>query len=230
MKTVLITGANRGLGLAFCHYYLKQGDCVIACCREGTGACSLQELIRTWPSTLSVYKLDVTNENDINTLSNTLLGIAIDVLINNAGLFKIRDTDATQEFKAWYGIFAVNSIAPYLISHAFKANLQQSKEKKIINISSRMGSISYNMKGDACPYRTSKAALNAVTKNLAIEFAPLEILVVAIHPGWVQTDMGKRNASLTARESSSAIANVIDNLMIENSGRFISYLGEEISW
>lgn len=230
MKTALITGANRGLGLALCEYYLKENYIVIACCRNIEHAYQLQKLQSHTNNHLNIEQLDVCKIDSIQNLKNRLSGYPLDILINNAGIYSVDKYPYQSSDNPWELIFRTNTIGPYLITHALKENLQLGQEKKIINISSYMGSIALNNNAIECPYRASKAALNAISKNLAIELQADGMLCVSIDPGWVKTDMGGPDGLLAPAESAAHIAKTIRNLRIEQSGGFYRYDGDSMPW
>lgn len=230
MATILITGANRGIGLEFCKQYLQKQYQVFACCRNINTANELIKLKANNPEQLSIIPLDVASESSIKELKNQIGQHSIDILINNAGIYTVLEDNYHLDANAWQKFFMVNSIAPYLITHTLLENCQISSQKKIINITSFMGSISENTDGINVPYRASKTALNALTKSLAIENISHKMIIIAMSPGWVQTDMGGTNAPLSPEESVSAMINQIEKLTPEDSGKFYSYNGREIPW
>ncbi len=230
MATILITGANRGIGLEFCKQYLQKQYQVYACCRNINTANELIKLKANNPDQLSIVPLDVDSEASINELKNHVGQQPIDIVINNAGIFTANKNNDTFDANAWQKFFMINSIAPYLISQKLLENCQNSSLKKIINITSELGSIGENTDGLNVAYRASKAALNAITKSLAVQNTIKKMMIIAIHPGWVRTDMGGTNAPISPEESVSAIINQIEKLTPEDTGKFYSYNGREIPW
>lgn len=230
MSTILVTGANRGIGFEFCKQYLEKKNKVFACVRNTNTAKDLISLKTCYDDNLSVLSLDLESENNIRNLKCELGDEPIDILINNAGIYSFNmETDHT-DGAAWQKIFQTNSIAPYLITHALLNNIELGKQKKIINISSNMGSISLNHDGMNIPYRASKAALNAITKSSAITNMSRKITIIAMHPGWVRTDMGGINGLLSTKESVEAMIAQIDKINLEDSGKYFSYDGKELTW
>lgn len=230
MPTILITGANRGLGLEFCKQYLKKQYQVYACCRHINTANELIKLKSDYPEQLSIIPLDVTSENSIDELKNHINHHSIDILINNAGIYTDNESVHHYDVNTWQKFFMVNSIAPYLITLTLLENCKKSSQKKIININSGLGSISEISDGTNIPYRASKAAQNAITKSLAAENISHKMIIVAMSPGWVRTDMGGVNAPLSPAESVSAMINQIEKLTAKDTGKFYSYNGKEIPW
>jgi NAD(P)-dependent dehydrogenase (short-subunit alcohol dehydrogenase family) len=230
MRTILVTGANRGIGYSFCQGFLEKGNKVIACCRQPQQADALQQLKLAYGERLAIKTVDVSKEETIKNLASELKGTAIDILINNAGVYNVPEVDHKTTSAGWQVLFATNAIGPYLLSYALKNNLEAGREKKIVNISSYMASITLNDNALECPYRASKAALNAVNKNLSIEFKEIGIMSVAIDPGWVRTDMGGSNGFLSPEESVSHITSVLEKLTMKNTGEFINYKGEQMPW
>src|SRR5262245_31651614 len=180
--TVLITGANRGLGLEFTRQYAADGWHVIACCRDPKEAPELKKL------KAEVHALDVTSQESIDHLAKTLNGKPIDVLINNAGTHGDRRSFGETDIALWKQIFAVNTIAPYQVLAALLDNVVAGAQKKVVNISSKVGSIGDAPGGGNYAYRSSKTALNMVMVNAAHELKNHGITILLIHPGWVQTD------------------------------------------
>lgn len=227
-RTVLITGANRGIGLAFCKAYAKRGWDVIATCRHPEDARDLQTL-----STVRILPLDVCDERSIQALAASLSSKRLHLLINNAGIFgekKDIDTESIlSEFK-------VNALGPLLVSNALLLPLlsgaTQDSPTKIVNITSRMGSIAENSSGGSYGYRASKAALNMITKTLDVDFkqAGKPIAVTAMHPGYIQTDMTNKQGDMPPEEAVAKMMAFIDRLDLTNSGKFIHRDGYELPW
>jgi NAD(P)-dependent dehydrogenase (short-subunit alcohol dehydrogenase family) len=232
MPTVLITGANRGLGLEFVRQYCDAGWNVIATCRDPKSATDLAALDRAYPS-LNVHALDVGDFAAIDALARGLKGRPIDVLLNNAGIFgpkPVGDNDPRQmfghmDYGIWAEILRINTMAPMKMAEAFIDNVIASHQKKFVAISSIEGSIA-GAKGRIYAYKTSKAALNMVVKNLAMDLAPRGAITAAFCPGWVKTRMGGDAAPLEAPASIAGIRRVVDGLTLETSGQFWLYTGE----
>jgi NAD(P)-dependent dehydrogenase (short-subunit alcohol dehydrogenase family) len=225
---ILITGANRGIGLEFVRQYAEAGWKVIACCRDLTQATGLQALVNIYPD-IRVYALDVADFSAIDALAAVLKDVKIDVLINNAGVYPRSDLEHA-DTEQWLHAFKVNSMAPYKMATAFTPNLAASQLKKVVTLSSKMGSLDDNTSGGSYIYRTSKVAANMVMKSLAIDLKAYGIAVAVLHPGWVQTEMGGPGALIDTQTSVSGLRRVIEDLNLENSGRFIAYDGKVISW
>lgn len=223
MATVLVTGANRGLGLEFVRQYAADGWTVIACCRKPAEAKELKKLA----GSIEVETLDVGVDAEIAALAKRLKGRAIDLLINNAGVYGPRSgTDTT----AWLGVFRVNSIAPFHLAHALADNVAKSEQKRIVSISSAMGSIGGNGSAGDYVYRSSKAALNMTMKGLSNELRDRGVIVAVLSPGWVKTDMGGRGAPLEAKDSIASLRRVIAGLKAKDGGKFFSHDGKSIAW
>ncbi|MSP77199.1 MAG: SDR family oxidoreductase [Rhodospirillaceae bacterium] len=223
MPTVLVTGAARGLGLDFTRQYVAKGWKVIACARK-------PEALKLLGGDVQPHKLEVTDYAAVTALANTLSGEAIDVLICNAG---IAGREATVlgsiDPNVWRQTFEVNTLAPLMMAEAFVEHVARSQQKKLIAISSRLGSITHATNGRYA-YRASKTALNMEWKGLSIDTAAKGLICVVMHPGWVQTDMGGSAAPLTIDQSVPAMVKVIDGLTPEQNGHFINYDGSEIAW
>lgn len=233
MDTILITGANRGIGLELAKQYLNAGWQVIACCRDPANANELNKLAHQQLENkkLLIAKLDVTHSEDIKRLANELKDFSIDICINNAGIWGPSDMSfGAIEPNSWLKAFEINTIAPLMLAQALINQIARSKHKIIANISSIMGSVSANTEGNTYVYRSSKAALNAVTKSLAIDLKPKDITVVALHPGWVKTAMGGPDAEISAEQSVAGIKKILSSLTLNDTGCFISYDDKVLSW
>ena len=227
MPNVLITGANRGLGLEFARQYLADGWRVFAACRDPGHATELNAL----EGDLSVLALAVDLSRQIEDAAAALRDETLDVLINNAGMFGPRDAQlGNLDPAAWRHVFEVNTIAPIKIAEAFLGNVERAANGRIATVSSKMGSIGLMEKGNEYIYRSSKAALNAAHKALANEVAERGVACAVMHPGWVRTDMGGGEADIDTTESVSGMRKVIENLSIDQTGRFWNYDGEELPW
>ena len=228
--SILITGTNRGIGLEFVKHYLKNNEKVIATYRNKNSAKDLLELKNT-TSNLFLLELDVSNPNSINEFASKITDQPIDTFINNAGVFGPRNNEfGNFNAKEWLDVFNINTIAPLLITQKILKNLRLGKNKKLVFISSKVGSIEENTGGGMYIYRSSKTALNQVIKSLSIDFKDENFIAAALHPGWVQTDMGGPNALIDTKTSVKGMAEVIDSLVLKNSGRFYNYDGSSIPW
>ena len=223
MPTVLITGAARGLGLDFTRQYAARGWKVHACARKPEGLGLVKGDIHT-------HRLEVTDYAAVKALAQELREEAIDVLICNAG---IAGREATVlgsiDPDTWRQTFEVNTLAPLKMAEAFVEHVVRSQHKKLIAISSRLGSIAQADNGRYA-YRASKAALNMEWKGLSIDLGGRGVICTVLHPGWVQTDMGGSSAPLTIDQSVPAMVKVIEGLTARHNGRFINYDGSEIPW
>ena len=233
-STILITGANRGIGLELVRQYLHEGWQVIACCRSPEKATDLSRLASRTRGNLHILPLDVRDDSAFSRLSLSLSGEGIDILFNNAGVYgphaQSEPACAHTDKQSWQDTFLVNTIAPLQLVEALKPNLLLGEKKLVALMSSRMGSLSDNSSGGAYIYRSSKAALNAVGKSLSIDLAEEGIGVALMHPGWVQTDMGGASALITTTESVRGIKSVLDDFSLSQSGQFINYNGIVIPW
>ncbi|RCU48849.1 SDR family oxidoreductase [Corallincola luteus] len=230
-STIMITGANRGIGLAFVEKYLQQGDQVIACCRHPGEAHQLHSLKRIHKDQLQMHTLDVDAPESIEQLANKLSTARIDILINNAGVYGPKGSVLGEiSQNDWQKVFTTNAIAPLLVCQAFQQQVAQSQQKIMVCISSKMGSMADNSSGGSYIYRSSKAALNAVVKSLALDLYNHEIKIVALHPGWVQTEMGGANALISTTKSVDSMVRVIENIDENQIGRMLNYDGTVIPW
>jgi len=227
MPTVLITGANRGLGLEFTRQYAADGWRVIATCRDPLKSQGLAPL----QGNIEVHTLDVTDNAQIQALAKTLKKEPIDLLLNNAGIYGPRPAKlGGVDYAAWADAMRVNAMSPLKVSECFLDHIVAADMRKIVTVSSKMGSIGDNDAGGSYIYRSSKAALNAVMKCLSVDLKPRGISVAVMHPGWVRTDMGGPGGLIDADESVTGMRQVIAGLNLEKSGRFYNYDGAEIPW
>jgi NAD(P)-dependent dehydrogenase (short-subunit alcohol dehydrogenase family) len=231
MPSALITGANRGLGLAFARQYLADGWQVYAACREPASASELHRLTEDSKGKLRILAMDVTDPASIHAAATELDGRAIDLLLNNAGVIGPRgQTIGNIDYDAWADVLAVNTMGPMRVSEAFIEHVARGDRKLIVTLTSGMGSIADNTSGGSIVYRSSKAAVNMVMRSLAIDLAPRGITCVVVNPGWVRTDMGGPNATLEPSESVSALRRLIATLGPEQSGKFFNHTGREYPW
>lgn len=227
MATVLITGASRGIGLEFSRQYAADGWHVIAACRNPAEA---EDLDRVNGDVVK-QALDVGDQASVAALSEAIHGEPVDVLINNAGVYLDRNVELGEfDYEHWRGSFEINVIGPMRLAEALAGNVSRSMRRLMVFITSQMGSIGDNTTGGAYAYRASKAALNAAVKSLSIELRPREVACLLLHPGWVRTDMGGKNASLDVRDSVNGMRRVIENFDFERSGSFLRYNGESVPW
>ena len=230
MTHYLITGANRGLGLEFVRQLLARGDAVTACCREPRAAKELQELAGSAGDRLKLLALDVTDARSIAALPGQLTG-TVDVLINNAGIAAGEEAFGEFDAATMARVLQVNSIAPMLLTQAVTPLLEKGTRPKIVCITSALGSIT---RADGLnfglSYGMSKAALNMGVKKVASELRRRGVAIIALHPGWVQTDMGGANAPLRSPESIRGMLAVIDKLTTADNGRYLTYEGKELPW
>lgn len=223
MSTVVITGANRGIGLELCRQYRERGDEVIAVCRKASDDLkSLDVAIEEG--------IDVTDPASAQALAERLKGKTIDILINNAGIMikqslrKI-DADAVEEMVRQY---RTNSIGPLLVTQALLPNLKDGSKVGIVT--SRVGSVADNGSGGSYGYRMSKAAANMAGKSLAVDLEEEGIAVALLHPGYVKTDMTGNTGYVEADEAAAGLIERMDELSLENTGRFWHANGEELPW
>ena len=228
---VLITGASRGIGLEMVKYGIEQNWRVFACCRHPQQAESLLSLAKLASGRVSVHVADMYELATIQALSYELRNEAIDILINNAGIYgSDKNKFGHVDVQSWINTFQVNSIAPLKVTEALIEQVRMGEQKIIACMSSKMGSMADNGSGGSYIYRSSKAALNAVVKSIAVDFRSEGIKCVALHPGWVKTDMGGPNAEITTRECVTRLFEIMLSLTPQDSGRFIDIDGTDIPW
>lgn len=226
MPTALVTGSNRGIGLEFVRQYAAEGWRVHATCRNPVRAAELRAI----EGDLRIHDLDVADAASRAALARTLGSEAIDILINNAGLYGPKDVklDAL-DYGWWDEVLRTNTIGPVALTAALVNNIARSNRKLIVALSTGMASIARNTGGEYA-YRSSKAALNMAMKSLAGELAPRGIVCVMLSPGWVKTDMGGPQAPTSVEDSVHGMRKVIAGLGSKDSGRFLNFEGNEIPW
>jgi NAD(P)-dependent dehydrogenase (short-subunit alcohol dehydrogenase family) len=231
MSSILVTGANRGLGREWCRQYAAAGWRVYATCRHPETATELHALARAH-SGLSLHRLDVTRAEAVHALRAELRDEAIDVLLNNAGLYLEKyAADPTIRYDDWAETLAVNTLGPVRVTEALADHVARSQMKLVVAISSHMGSIGEITSPDSYYYRSSKAALNAAMKVLALAYRARGMGVLILHPGWVKTRMGGfDDAALTTEQSVTGMRKLVDGFEPAMSGRFFRYDGSEIPW
>ena len=235
-KHCLVTGANRGIGLAFVRQLLARGDRVIATCRHPGKANALNTLTGEYPGRLQVLPLDVASEKSRAELVRELPLVCgddvdaqrIDLLINNAGVLHSGERFGALSAANLDDSFRVNASGPLLLTEALAPMLADGAT--VANISSQLGSIGNNRQFGTPSYNISKAAQNMATVLLAHALRDRGIRVVALHPGWVQTDMGGDGAQITVEASATGLVRVIDALGAEDSGRFLDWQGDALPW
>jgi NAD(P)-dependent dehydrogenase (short-subunit alcohol dehydrogenase family) len=228
---VLITGANRGIGLEMVRHAMQQGWRVFACCRDPHNADNLFNIARLSNGRISVHIADMLELATVQALSYELRHESIDILINNAGIYgSDKNTFGAVDVDSWLQAFQVNSIAPLKMVEAFSEQLMLGQRRLVACMSSKMGSMADNGYGNSYIYRSSKAALNAVVKSLSIDLKEKGVISVALHPGWVKTEMGGPNAEISTAECVTQIFTNLSTLTINDSGRFIDIDGTDIPW
>ena len=229
---VLVTGANRGLGLEFTRQLLNRGEHVIAACRRPGRALKLTELAAAHPGHLNVVPLDVSNERSIGELARedgALTG-ALDILINNAGMLISGERFGEIAAKSLEETFAANVVGPLLVAQALAPLLSKGKNAKVMNLSSGLGSIASTKTFGTPSYSISKAALNMATRQLSAALHDAGVAVISIHPGWVRTDMGGASAALSPAESVTGMLSVLDKITLRDTGRFFDHKGDAMRW
>ena len=237
MPTALITGANRGLGLEFTRQYLEDAWHVIAGCRNPGRAEALDELAETH-SRLQVEAIDVANGASVDDAAAEIGEQPIDVLINNAGVFGPKATaenDWRQSFghidyDIWEEVLTVNTMGPVKMAEAFVANIASGEQKKIITISSGLGSIGDVGSEGLFAYRTSKAAVNMAMVALAHQLSPQGIVVALLCPGWCRTDMGGNDAPHDPNDSVERMRKLIAGFTLDDTGTFTHHSGKRLPW
>jgi NAD(P)-dependent dehydrogenase (short-subunit alcohol dehydrogenase family) len=223
--TVLITGANRGIGLALADKFSAAGYQVIGTARDPGTASALKK------TGARVERLDVTDQASVDGLAATLKGVPIDIVINNAGVKGQDSRDlASLDVNKMIRVLDVNTLGPLRVMQALYPNVQQGERKMFVNISSMMGSNQLNTWGCCADYRASKAALNAINTTLARDLGKEGMTFVVFHPGYVQTDMNEGKGNITPEQSAAGLVAVITGLDAGDNGKFYDWQGKELPW
>lgn len=229
-KTILITGANRGIGLEFTRQCLSSGASVIATCRDPNAASELTSLVDAGDK-LQVFQLDVTERDSIHHFASDMASHPIDTLINNAGVFGVRgESIENVTCDTLQRVMLTNAFGPLELIQAMLPGLKLGHDKLLVSITSRMGSIGDNDSGGRYSYRASKAASNMLMKSLAIDLADEGFHVLSLHPGWVRTDMGGEQAPVLPQESVSNMRAIMDDFANYESGGFYHSEGHKLPW
>ncbi|MDR3387130.1 MAG: SDR family oxidoreductase [Rudaea sp.] len=232
MQRILVTGANRGLGLEFTRQLLARGDRVLATSRHPGRAMALTGLAAAHPGHLHVLPLDLDKERSIAELAReaSALTDTLDVLINNAGVLVSGERYGEIAAKALADSFASNVIGPLLLTQTLSPLLEKAKNSRVMNLSSRLGSMAASSGFGTPSYAISKAALNMATHQLAAALTPRGVTVFCVSPGWVRTEMGGANATTAPHDAVAALLRVLDAATAADAGRFIDTEGATIPW
>lgn len=237
MPSVLVTGANRGLGLEFVRQYLADDWQVIACCRRTSEP--LEVLRQGSPDALVIDEFELTDPAGLQAFADRLGTRPVDVLINNAGTMG-RGSFATEglapfrfgsaDVDDWASVFHLNVFVPMKLSELLVENVAASQMRRIVTLTSMLGSIAMNTVGGLYAYRASKAAVNAMMRSMAIDLADRGIIAIPLHPGWVRTELGGEKAQIDAPAAVSGMRGVIERLTPAQAGSFLAYDGETLPW
>lgn len=232
MPSILITGSNRGLGLEWARQYAAEAWRVYASCRRPDEAADLQQLADIYPA-VTLHRLDVTHQDEIDSLAAGLAKETIDILLNNAGVYLEKFDDKVGDplnYEDWLRTLEVNTLGAMRVTEAFVDHVAHSRRRLVIAITSHMGSIAEITSPRSYYYRSSKAALNASMKGLSLELKSRGIGTLLLHPGWVQTRMGGPGARITAEQSVRGMRSAVERFSLADTGRFLRYDGSEIPW
>ena len=241
MTTVLISGANRGIGLEHARQALAAGDNVVAGCREPSEADELHQLAAQYGPNLRIEALDVASGVSINTFAARLAGVPIDILINNAGIYGNPDAPSYpggvpaqsllgMDYDLWDRIQAINVVGPFRLTAAMMPNLLAGERKLVVMMSSDLGSIGNNTLGTSHAYRSSKAALNMLTRGLAIDLKGQGVSVISMAPGWTRTALGGEGGQWSVEDSVTAQRAILTEIGPADSGQFIDLTGKIVAW
>jgi len=228
--TILITGANRGIGLELARQFAEDGWIVLACCRNPADAGQLQALSERGLA-IELHALDVTDYQQMTALADQLANRPIDILLSNAGIYGSKGVGFGEvDAQEWRQVLEVNTIAPLMLVQAFVEQVAASQQKLVAVISSKVGSIADNSSGGSYVYRSSKTAVNQVVKSLSIDLSDRGISAISLHPGWVQTEMGGPNAEISTAQSVSGLKSILQTAGPAQNGQFIEFNGDSIPW
>ena len=238
MITTLLTGSNRGIGLEFVRQYAADGAEVIATCRNPAEAGDLQKIAKVSDGRVLIEQLDVIDSESIKTLARKYQGKPIDILINNAGVPGPRGPDneklneqrfGTLNYDAWLDVMSVNTLGPIRVAEAFVENVAISNQKKIVTLSSTMGSIQ-ERPYPIFLYCTSKTALNKAISILAVALKDRNIIAALFCPGHVKTELGGEGATVEVEDSVAGLRELFSELTLDDSGTYTRYNGETVAW
>ena len=229
---IMVTGANRGIGLELVRQLRERGDEVEACARDPERARELQALAG---NRVRIHRLDVTSAASVRALADALAGTALDILFNVAGVYggprqSLRQMAEDLELRDVADTYQINAIGPLRLSVALLPNIRRGSAKKLVHLTSGMGSISDNTSGGYYAYRMSKTALNMMSRTLAVDLKPEGIASYVINPGWVQTDMGGSGAPTPVDESVRGILREVERATLADSGEFLNWRGNRYAW
>lgn len=222
MPTILITGANRGLGLEFVRQYAAEGWRVLATVRDPLSGKAASD------AGAEIYVADVADAPSRARLKDALTDVALDIVLNNAGTYGERQQFGEIDEAEFMRVMRVNTLAPLKVAEAFAGQL--TGRKLIASVSSMMGSMADNTSGGSYAYRASKAALNMVMKGLSVDLRDRGITSIALSPGWVRTDMGGPQAPLDPAEAIAGMRAVLEKVTLNDSGKFFHFDGSELPW
>ena len=228
MEAVLVTGANRGIGLEFVRQYARDGARVFACCRAPAAAEELKRIAARADAAVSVHALDIAARDSIEALKADLRGAPIDILVNNAGAGGDLHQFDPPDDEAWLEMFRANALGAYRVARALKANLKKGKERKIVCMSSGRASHARH-KGDGLAYCATKAALNSIMYGLSVQWKDEGFIVAMFAPGRVKTDLNP-DGSLTPEFAIGAMRKAIAGLTPPDTGRYLDNQGRDVPW
>jgi NAD(P)-dependent dehydrogenase (short-subunit alcohol dehydrogenase family) len=234
MERIVITGANRGLGLALVQVYVARGAKVLAFCRQPGAAPELQQAAAQSDGRVSVIALDVADDASVKEAAQAAAQQmpALDLLIHNAGINRTPGTRGLQTVTraALVAMIDTNAVSPVMLTAALAPLLYRGTRPRIVMISSQMGSLSFVRSGDNYGYTMSKAAMNMAARVMAVELGAQGVITITTHPGWVRTDMGGAGGELSPQESAEGLAALFDRLTPDDNGRFFKWNGEIHAW
>lgn len=227
---VVVTGANRGIGLEFVRQLSARGDELIAAARHPKDSPELVQLEKDHGGRVKLAALDVTSDDSVQRFTRELGGQPIDVLINNAGVYGDRESLEDLDLGEMAKTYDVNAIGPLRLTRALLPLIEAGNTKKLLHVTSKMGSITDNTSGGSYGYRMSKAALNMMSRTLAVDLRAEGIISIVVNPGWVKTDMGGEGAPTPAADSVKGMIQILDRVTLRDSGEFFDYRGPTVPY
>jgi NAD(P)-dependent dehydrogenase (short-subunit alcohol dehydrogenase family) len=228
METIVITGANKGIGLATAREFARGGDKVYALCRTPAAASDLHTLADE-TGRVAIQQVDVTDPESIRRVAAAIGDVTIDVLINNAGILGGPQTFGDMDFDAWHRVIDTMMIGPFRMAQAFVDKLGRSSRARIVTISSELGASNWPY-GGLYAYASAKGGVNRVMQMMAIDLRDRNIIAIPLHPGYVKTDLAGPNADITPEESGAGVYRVTKSLTMADTGKFFKWNGEIHSW
>lgn len=230
---IVVTGASRGIGNEFVRQWAAAGRRVFGLARDPAGSEGLMELVERHPDLVTPVRCDVTDPDSVAAARDEVASAvdALEIVVNNAGAMGEKDELASLDLDDVRRVFETNTLGPIRVTRAFLPLLKRGEEpRRLVHMTSLMGSIEDNRSGDAYAYRISKSGLNMASRSMAVDLESDRIISLVLHPGWVRTDMGGPSARTPVEEAVADLIETIEGLTMEDTGRFYDRNGGELPW